>query len=111
MFLIINGEFQNRPVDNQVPGKPDTPPYVGPTPDTILINHFWTRSQLSCNKKNYADDMDDFDDDEDIHRVVADHLHLRLASNLGHIGTHLKWDLDGRRGKKLFYSVQLKGKS
>ena len=34
--------------------------------------------------------MDDFDDDEDIHRVVADHLHLRLASNLGHIGTHLK---------------------
>ena len=33
---------------------------------------------------------EDADDDEDIHRVVTDHLHLRLASNLGHIGTHLK---------------------
>ena len=66
---------------------------------------------IEMQQKNYADDMDDFDDDEDIHRVVADHLHLRLASNLGHIGTHLKWDSDGRGGKKLFYSVQLKGKS
>ena len=33
MFLIINGEFQKRPVDNQVPGTPDIPPYVAPTPD------------------------------------------------------------------------------
>ena len=74
---------------------------------------------MSCNKKVYAHDHiiadngigdyvtaydADEDEDEDIHRVVADHLHLRLASNLGHIGTHLKQDSDGRREKNFFFS-------
>ena len=48
-------------------------------------------------------DDEDKDEDEDTHCVVADHLHLRLASNLGHIGTHLKQDSDGRRDKNDFF--------
>ena len=72
---------------------------------------------MSSNKKVYADDhytaadsigdfVADEDEEEDIHRVVTDHLHLRLASNLGHIGTHLKQDSDGRREKNFFSSTK-----
>ena len=67
---------------------------------TVLLQ---TTSTTDDEDDNDEDDNEDADDDEDTHCVVADHLHLRLASNLGHIGTHLKQDSDGRREKMFFF--------
>ena len=68
---------------------------------TVLLQTTSTPDDEDDNDEK--DEDEDADDDEDIHRVVADHLHLRLASNLGHIGTHLKQDSDGRRDKNVFF--------
>ena len=66
---------------------------------TVLLQT--TSTSVDDDEDEDADE--DADDDEDTHCVVADHLHLRLASNLGHIGTHLKQDSDGRRDKNDFF--------
>ena len=66
---------------------------------TVLLQT--TSTSVDDGEDEDADE--DADDDEDTHCVVADHLHLRLASNLGHIGTHLKQDSDGRRDKNDFF--------
>ena len=69
---------------------------------TVLLQT--TSTSVDDDEDEDADE--DADDDEDTHCVVADHLHLRLASNLGHIGTHLKQDSDGRREEKNCFFLQ-----